>query len=92
MNIILPATAALLRNSRRRASSHRLRPLSAAESADLVAELRQFTPEVLLQLLRHCRAQADEVLEALGWGSAAPLYRFMRERDALVAGGRPAWA
>lgn len=56
-----------------------VRPLSAAESAELVAELRQFTPEVLLQLLRHCRAQADEVLEALGWGSAAPLYRFMRE-------------
>lgn len=58
-----------------------VQPLSAAESADLVAELRQFTPEVLLQLLRHCRAQADEVLEALGWGSAAPLYRFMRERE-----------
>jgi len=55
-----------------------VQPLSAAESAELVAELRQFTPEVLLQLLRHCRAQADEVLEALGWGSAAPLYRFMR--------------
>lgn len=56
-----------------------VQPLSAAESAELVAELRQFTPEVLRQLLRHCRAQADEVLEALGWGSAAPLYRFMRE-------------
>lgn len=56
-----------------------VRPLTAAESAELLAELRQFTPEVLLQLLRHCRAQADEVLEALGWGSAAPLYRFMRE-------------
>lgn len=55
-----------------------VQPLSSAESAELVAELRQFTPEVLLQLLRHCRAQADEVLEALGWGSAAPLYRFMR--------------
>lgn len=58
-----------------------VQPLGAAESAELVAELRQFTPEVLLQLLRHCRAQADEVLEALGWGSAAPLYRFMRERE-----------
>jgi Domain of unknown function (DUF4132)/Family of unknown function (DUF5724) len=58
-----------------------VQPLSPAESADLVAELRQFTPEVLLQLLRHCRAQADEVLEALGWGSAVPLYRFMRERE-----------
>ncbi|AYM97159.1 DUF4132 domain-containing protein [Acidovorax sp. 1608163] len=58
-----------------------VQPLSAAESAELVAELRQFTPEVLLQLLRHCRAQADEVLEAMGWGSAAPLYRFMRERE-----------
>lgn len=56
-----------------------VQPLTAAESAELVAELRQFTPEVLLQLLRHCRAQADEVLEALGWSSAAPLYRFMRE-------------
>lgn len=56
-----------------------VQPLTAAESAELVAELQQFTPEVLLQLLRHCRAQADEVLEALGWGSAAPLYRFMRE-------------
>ncbi|MBU1818148.1 MAG: DUF4132 domain-containing protein [Gammaproteobacteria bacterium] len=56
-----------------------VRPLNAAESAELVAELRQFTQELLLQLLRHCRAQADEVLEALGWGSAAPLYRFMRE-------------
>lgn len=56
-----------------------VQPLSAAESAELVAELRQFTQEVLLQLLRHCRAQADEVLEALGWGSAAPLYRFMLE-------------
>ena len=58
-----------------------VQPLGATESAELVAELRQFTPEVLLQLLRHCRAQADEVLEALGWGSAAPLYRFMRERE-----------
>jgi hypothetical protein len=58
-----------------------VRPLNAAESADLVAELRQFTPEVLLQLLRHCRAQADEILEVLGWASAAPLYRFMRERE-----------
>lgn len=58
-----------------------VQPLSDTESAALVAELQQFKQDVLLQLLRHCRAQADEVLKALGWGSAAALYRFMRERE-----------
>jgi hypothetical protein len=58
-----------------------VRPLSDPESAELVSALKQFPQEVLLQLLRHSRAQADEVLEALGWGAAAPLYRFMRERE-----------
>lgn len=58
-----------------------LQPLTAAESEALVAELGAFSQDVLQQLLRHCRNHADEVLSALGWGMAAPLYRFMRERE-----------
>lgn len=58
-----------------------VQPLSEVERAELIVELKAFPKEVLLQLLRHCRAQADEVLVALGWGEAAPLYRFMLERE-----------